>query len=162
MVVAQSGPNQQSTPAPPSDTIAGLVTSDGTNGALSPTFNAVAYSHLGTVMVRQIVQVPREAYLKARDASLRTAALSKAKQNGLALIMWAGDNDDNFPSKDGWQDGIKPYVLNASIIDGFNYTFGGGPVSGIADPANTMLGFVNGPGGRAVVYADGHARWVPN
>jgi prepilin-type processing-associated H-X9-DG protein len=144
------------------DNQAGLVTSDGFNGSLSPSLEAVAYSHQGTAMVRQIVQVPKSAFYQARDAAMRSLAINKAKQVGLALTMLANDHDDVLPGKDGWQDKILPYVLNKGMIDGFNYTFGGGPESGIDKPADTMLGFVNGPGGRAVVYADGHVKWVPN
>jgi prepilin-type processing-associated H-X9-DG protein len=43
-------------------------------------------------------------------------------------------------------------------MEGFNYTFGGGPLNG-KDPSKTMLGFLSGAGGKAVVYADGHVVW---
>ena len=53
-------------------------------------------------------------------------------------------------------------MKNRDLMNDFNYTFKGGDLANVEDPANTELGFVVGPGGRAVVYVDGHAKWVAN
>src|SRR5207237_1148307 len=37
---------------------------------------------------------------------------------------------------------------------------GGAPAG--ESPAETVLGYASGTGGRAVVYADGHAKWIPD
>jgi hypothetical protein len=39
------------------------------------------------------------------------------------------------------------------------YTFGGGSLASIDAPAETIIGYVTGPGGRAAIYADGHVKW---
>ena len=33
-------------------------------------------------------------------------------------------------------------------------------MASIQNPADTEMGYVVGPGGSAVVFADGHAKWV--
>jgi prepilin-type processing-associated H-X9-DG protein len=53
-------------------------------------------------------------------------------------------------------------VKNSSILEGFVYTFKGGKLSDVDKPAETVLGYIEGPGGRAVAYLDGHVKWVPN
>ena len=137
----------------------GVVTTDGNGPLLSPKENAVAYGHGGAVMVRRLVRVPRKAFEDARLAALRAVAVSNAKQAALGLLMYANDYDDNFPPP-GDYDKIYPYLKDRSIMNAFNYTFGGGRQTEIESPAETEIGYVVGPGGRAVAYADGHAKWI--
>ena len=140
-----------------------VVTTDGSRGDLSPKINAVSYQSQGSLMVRPMVKVPLAAYLKAKERALRTTLLSNAKQVALALIMHGGDNDDNYISNKGdWKSALNPYLKNDRLLDGFNYTFPGGSMTAIESPASTILGYIDGPGGRAVAYADGHCKWVSN
>jgi prepilin-type processing-associated H-X9-DG protein len=75
--------------------------------------------------------------------------------------MLAMDNDDVVPSGLS-NDQLMPYLKNQDLLNGFNYTFEGGSLSGISNPTDTEMGYVIGPGGRAIVYADGHAQWKPD
>ncbi len=139
------------------------MTTDGTRGDLSPKLNAVQYESQGNLMVRPITIVSLEALKRARFVALKVKLLNQAKQIGLAIIMNSGDNNDMYPSNQGnWQAGISPYLMDPSVMNGFNYTFGGGSATAIESPATTEMGYFDGPGGRAVVYTDGHAKWVPN
>jgi hypothetical protein len=88
--------------------------------------------------------------------------LSNAKQLGLAALMYAQDYDEVLPTGDGINGKLAPYLKNESLFDGFTYTFGGGSLSGIDKPAETELGFVTGPGGRAIIFIDGHVKWKPD
>ncbi len=105
--------------------------------------------------------------LQAREQARKTLALSNAKQIALALLMYAQDFDGNLPSgSDSIKDILKPYLKYDSIFfmpgttgDGFVYTYGGGPLSAIEKPAETSIGYFNGPNGRAVIFADGHVVW---
>jgi hypothetical protein len=89
-------------------------------------------------------------------------ALSKGKQLGLAAAMYAADYNENLPGPDGITDKLFPYLKNGDMFNGFVWTFGGGPLSGIDKPAETETGYVTGPGGRAVIFADGHVTWRPD
>jgi len=140
-----------------------IVTTDGKRSDLSPKLNGVSYQSQGSLMVRSMVKVSLEAYLKAKEAAVRAKLLSNAKQVGLALLMNANDNDDNFLSKDSnLQNALGPYLKNNDLLNGFNYTFSGGNAANVEQPASTILGYFDGPGGRAIVYCDGHAKWINN
>lgn len=130
--------------------------------AISPNDDAVLYVSQGIALVRQIVPVDEKMLIAAREAALRTALISNAKQVATALIMLASDNGDNLPDRSGWEDRVYPYLKSREVMAGFIYTYGGGPMDQIANPAETELGYVAGPGGRAVAYADGHVKWVPD
>lgn len=137
------------------------VSTDGTAGTLAPTGDVVAYISRGIPMVRMVVHVPKEAFLAARAAAERTRMISNAKQIGLAMIMLASDLDDKLPGNGGdWQSQVSPYLRDRSMLDNFNYTFSGGDMTKVESPAETEMGYIRGAGGRAVVYIDGHVKWV--
>lgn len=141
----------------------GIVSTDGTTAVVSPTGTAVAFKNQGVAMVRELVSVPKEIYLEAKKAAEKAQAISQAKQVALAFIMCASDYDDVLPSNSsGWRDTIMPYIKNSDMVGAFNYTFAGGPAAKIESPAETVLGYIDGPGGRAVAYTDGHVKWIPN
>lgn len=127
----------------------------------SPTMSEIAYIQSGTLFVRGVVALPRKAAEEARNAAKRSELLTRVKQVGLAAIMYASDHDDVFPGKDV-NELFMPYLKNSSMLAQFVWTYPGGPMNDIRAPAETELGFIPGPGGRAVVYADGHAKWVPD
>ena len=139
----------------------GVLTTDGSQAELSPKENAVAYVSGETVMVRRLVRVPRKAFDDARLAALKAAAVNNAKQAALGLLMYSADYDDNYPSQGDYTK-IAPYLKNDAIMNSFSYTFHGGNAVDIEKPAETELGYVPGPGGRAVAYADGHVKWIPD
>jgi len=140
-----------------------IVSTDGKAAELSPTLNAVSYQSQGSLLVRSMVKVPLEAYQKAKLAALKLKLINNAKQVALAMLMFTNDNGGNYASKDAnLQNTLGPYLKNNRLLDGFNYTFGGGNENDIAEPANTIMGYYDGPGGRAVAYCDGHVKWVNN
>ena len=141
----------------------GIVTTDGDKPLVSPKLDAIAYVGQGSAMVRTMARVPRAAFEDARRAAQRTAALSQAKQVGIAFIMYASDMDDVLPGQSAdYRTAVGPYMKNDKLFDGFTYTFGGGNMADVEKPAETEMGYVAGPGGRAVIYVDGHAKWVPD
>jgi hypothetical protein len=110
------------------------------------------------VVARDIAIAPIEVIKKAREAAERAVTLSNAKQVGLAIIMYAADNDDIVPANLS-SDQIMPYLMNADLLNGFVMTWSGGNIGEIKNPAETELGYVTGPGGSAIIYADGHVKW---
>ncbi len=140
---------------------AGVVSTDGIDAQLSPKNDAVAYVSQGSAMIRPLAKVSRQAYDAAIMAAQKAIAMSNAKQVALGLIMFASDMDDVFPSQ-GDYNKVWPYLKDRSLMDSFSYTFGGGSLATIDKPAETSIGYASGPGGRAVAYADGHVKWVPD
>lgn len=137
-----------------------IVSTDANSGVVAPTGEYVAYISRGIAMVRPLVHIPKQAYLEAKAAAKRTELLSNAKQAGVAFLIYAADYDDVLPTQDSdWRNNLDPYLKRPDILSDFVYAFKGGNLTDVEDPAGTVLGYINGPGGKAVVYVDGHAKW---
>ncbi len=128
--------------------------------ALDDKGKTLAYIDNGALLLREIRPFDHDLAEKMKIAALKTEALSKAKQVGTAILIYAADMDDVLPNGDNFVNRLMPYLKDRKSLDQFNYSFAGGNAANIDKPAETELGFILGPGGRAVVYADGHARWI--
>ncbi len=139
-----------------------ILTTDGTEGELSPKNNAVSYRYQGSLVVRAMVKTPLEAFLRAKLDAQRAVLISNARQVALAMLMYANDNNDNLiGSGSNWRSAISSYLGDASLMSGFQMVYAGGSMDSIESPADTELGYFDGPGGRAVAYSDGHVKWIP-
>jgi prepilin-type processing-associated H-X9-DG protein len=136
-----------------------LISSDAEGGTLLPKYALVTYSSRGGLYAAPLMRMDREVFQKMLEAAERQVVMSNAKQLALAAMMYAQDYDENMPSPDGINGKLEPYTKNTSLFNGFTYTFAGGPLSGIKEPASTEIGYVIGPGGRAIMFADGHVKW---
>jgi hypothetical protein len=137
-----------------------LISRSVEGGWLSESGDTVYYKTDGALWSVAIGSMPKEMYLEARAAAERSMLLSNAKQVGLAALMYASDMDDVLPGGGNFQQDLMPYLKNETVMKNFVYTFAGGGLAGVDKPAETELGHVLGPGGRAVVYIDGHAKWI--
>ncbi len=140
-----------------------LIAAEASWVGLSPDEKQVAYITKGVLQVREIVPIDLVAFNKAKEVAEKAKAISDAKQSALALLMFAADHDDTYPSNAaGWQDKVNPYSRNRDSVANFVYTFGGGHLKEIEYISDQEIGYVEGPGGRAVAYGDGHVKWIPN
>jgi hypothetical protein len=139
-----------------------VVSWDAFEGRFLKSGDGILYQSQGALWVTPILTMSKEQYAAMQDAARRMVVLNNAKQVGLGLIMYAQDYDEKYPSGDGINDKLSPYLKNGDVMQGFVYTYGGGPLSGIQNPAEQELGYVNGPGGRAIIYSDGHVKWKNN
>lgn len=137
---------------------------------------------IGWAIVAPILQA-------ARPISPATACLSNLKQSSLALILYAGDENDRFAPRDHWMDASYPYTKTEAIWHcptvpkgAYGYAFNGA-LSGAKAPkdaastplvydsvnpirnASDLVASLPLPGRHKgknnVGYADGHARTVP-
>jgi hypothetical protein len=144
-----------------------LVCADGEGGSVAPDAWAVLYLSQGAAWVAPLTRMPREQMLAQVRAAQRAAAMSNGKQIALAFSMYAQDYDETFPPADGRaMDVLRPYVRNDEVFNspdtgapGLTYVYTGGPVNTIDNPATAVLGYFAGPGGRVVIYVDGHVKW---
>jgi hypothetical protein len=140
-----------------------LLAGDAQNGQVNRSLDVASYLSQGSLFVRPITQVSKARYEAAATAYRRSEALSRSRQVGIAALMYGGDHDDILPGRDErFHDMLAPYLKDAETMNGFVYTFPGGNVAGLENPSATELGYIQFDDGRAVVYADGHAQWVPN
>ena len=124
----------------------------------APKNRGVAIQLHGELYVRDFVPVD-DVLRKKLVAIAIGKALTKAKEVGLALILFGGDNGDNLPGSQNLNS-VDPYLQDASALDGFHYE----PPSQLnfaqwSSPSTTVIGAVGGPGGSAVIYGDGHVKW---
>jgi hypothetical protein len=114
-----------------------------------------------------LLRLPKETFLKQRDAARRQVVMSNVRQIGLALVMYEQDHH-TLPEAGAWiRDVVQTYVkgepgMMDSLLEGFVYVYGRVPLSAVSRPEKTLLGYIPGPGGRANLYADGHAEWQPD
>ncbi|MBI1333990.1 MAG: hypothetical protein GC165_14045 [Armatimonadetes bacterium] len=122
---------------------------------------SIVYQQAGSLLLRDIHPISLDLALRVTQTNLQKALMNDAKQMGLASLILAADNDDVLPGAKEWKDKVLPYIKDIDLANRFNYTFKGGSIN-VEDPAKTELGFIMGPGGRAVVYLDGNTKWIPN
>jgi hypothetical protein len=130
---------------------------------------AILFTRDGSLCAAPLFRVPVSAFEDALRGIQRTVAMSNAKQAAFALLGYMQDYDENLPPVGGATAGqIGPYVRNPEIFqnpatgeNGFVYSYQG-PTSfaQIALVAETQLGYISGPGGRAIIWADGHVTWA--
>lgn len=130
--------------------------------SFGPGNDCVIYEVAGALLIRDIKPIDLAL---ARTLTLQAAkqkAISDSKEAVLSLIMFASDSDDVLPGQEGWEARVGPYCSDKDLLRRFNYTFKGGNMANIENPASTELGYILGPDGRAVAYCDGHVKWIPN
>jgi hypothetical protein len=138
-----------------------LIAAHADRALLSPNEKVLAYTVEGAMFVRHIIEIPVEMYREMKLAAQKAVLISNGKQIGLALQMFAADNDDTIPPGFDPQTDLMPYLKNAELFKGFVLVFPGGELSKLENPAETVMGYIEGPGGRAVVYMDSHVKWIP-
>jgi hypothetical protein len=140
-----------------------FLAADVSSVSMSPTEDSVFYVSQGIGYVRSLVRLPRDLFEKMLAAADRRKVMSNTKQAVTALLMYTMDNDDKMPMKEEDILGLLyPYTKDGEVLRGFVYTFAGGDITKLSDPAGTEIGYMEGAGGRAVAYADGHVIWKAN
>ena len=151
----------------PSDEPRALLAPDGHGETLVPDGSGALYQSGGALHVVPFLRIDKATFLAARREAQQAVAMSNAKQIGLACMMYAQDYDERYPPAEDIVNVLQPYTKNLQIFNnpatnrlGFTYLLPGGTeMAAIESPADTPLGYVLGPGGRAIVFADGHVTW---
>jgi hypothetical protein len=130
----------------------------GDPGVVLADLSAVLFRAGSTVLAAPLRALDAAGLLALR----RQDAMDRAKQVGLALMMYAQDYDENLPPPgSSLTDLVDPYLRNADLLKNFQFTYNGPTEFGkIATPSDTVLGYYPGPdGSRVTIFADGHVRW---
>lgn len=87
--------------------------------------------------------------------------MNRAKQVGIAMMIYATDCDDQLPPSANWQEVLYPYMRSKSLSEGFIYLMNGDNLSKLEDPTKAKVGYIEGQYGRAIVFGDSHVIWEP-
>lgn len=141
-----------------------LLCADAQTADLSPSGDSVWYVSQGAAWVAPLRKLNREQYEALHREALGERAMSNAKQIGLALAMYVQDYDETFPPNTGDVQAIlMPYVKNEEIFNlpgtNFFYLMNMETLASIDKPSETMVGYIQTPYGRAVIWVDGHVTW---
>ena len=144
-----------------------LLAPDGENPLMLS--NAALYQRHGALFAVPILRMDRVAFAKLQREALRRKTLTNAKMIGLAMLMYCQDYDENFaPAGTGEEiaDKIDPYLKNRDAFNdlttgkmGFTPLYKITALSGYDTPSTQLLGSLSGPGGRVLIYVDGHVKW---
>ena len=136
----------------------------------SPTGKQVAFIASGDLHVTDLVSaseaLPREKLavgLKLSCQEEQELAASNLKQIGLGIIQYVQDNDEKFPTADGWIKTIYPYIQSPDV-----FGVGGHPavyeqpadlsLAKMESPAITEEAYIDLPCARVVLFCDGHVK----
>lgn len=142
-------------PVPKSAPIAG----DASQASLAPDHGQAAYISNGSLFTRNLEPVDLAFLTKMAETEARTMLLVQAKQIGTALSIYAADNEGRLPPKGRLKEALGKYFKDADFIDDFVPEWTATHFDEIPDPSTAVLGHMRGERGRAVLYADTHARW---
>lgn len=138
-----------------------LIAAEADTVLLSPKKNAVAYVSKENLMVREIQPLSAKDLDKMLAEAEKKEIMSRAKQVGIAMMIYATDYDDLMPPNADWQRLLEPYMKSKTMSDGFYYEMNGDNLTNVDDPAKKRMGYIDGRYGRAIVYADSHVIWDP-
>lgn len=169
----QTKPTNAAPPAPANKTVFIDALLVATNAriegyVMSQNTAAILFTRDGSLCAAPIFRLPKAAFEQGLRTAQRQTTISNAKQVGLGMIMYAQDYDSNYPvAGTGVAKVVEPYLKSRVVFDnpatgepGFVYTHSGSTaLAEITEPATTQLGYVSGPGGRAIIWADGHVTW---
>lgn len=144
-----------------------LLTPDADAAVLLSDNSAVLYQKFGALYATPLRKVDKSAYLAARREAEKKIVIANANEIASALSFYQFENNGNYPA--AGEDLAKilqrvrrnPIVLENIITgkNGFTFLLGGRTKTDITEPKTTILGYLAGPGGRAVLYVYGGVRW---
>ncbi|MGQ9656276.1 MAG: hypothetical protein ACUVV1_00040 [Fimbriimonadales bacterium] len=152
------------------DDRATLIAADSALAEVSPQGDAILYAAHGAAFFREIKRLDAQQLREALSQAEREKYLQQAKQIALATLMYVEDYDEMFPPNfgdEGVAEVLMLYVKERSVfeVDGvfaFRYLLDGQSLGSLDSPTSTAVGYLEVSGGRIVIFADGHVKWVPN
>lgn len=124
----------------------------------------VLFRAMGAAFCAEITKIDLAKAMELLQAHAKAKALLNGKLAATAAHIYAADYDDRLPISGGQAtEAVLPYIKDRKILDMIVWTnLTGQDLTKIERPAEYQLGYVPGPGGRAVIFADGHVQWIPD
>lgn len=136
-----------------------MVTPSATRALLPNRERFVAFVSNGVLFTRKIAEFSLAQYGKWRDEDIKQDAIARADRIASGFLAFARKNDGAILSSGGYESAILEYLVGPEDFKGFTLVTRATNLSQIADRKSTVLGYVETPVGRAVIYADQHSEW---
>ena len=134
---------------------------DASGGSMSYDQKFISFISNGVLIAREIVFVEKTASDQFQVEIEKAQLTTQAKQLGIGMIMYAGDNDDILPLAKDWQETVLTYLKNRSAFDNAEFLLPAKLLSDIEEPSRTPLARVDGKFGYVIIHADTSVRWFP-
>ncbi len=146
-----------------------LVAADSSLAKVSPQGDALLYVAHGAAFYRALHRIDRDLMRQLIESAQREKYYSQANQIARALLMYLQDYDEHFPPNYGDMgvaEVILPYLRNREVfeVDGvfaFRYLMDGQNIASFESFVDIVVGYLELPDGRIVIYGDGHVKWEP-
>ena len=137
---------------------------------------AAAFVLLAALGIVAAILIP--VFARAKDKAEQAACMSNLQQIGVALHVYAADNDDKLPATDSWREALTPYLEAKEVYTCpttgeqyvFNEALGAQTLGTISNPMEVPTAWdappeyapATGPhvGQFNVLYIDGHVSTV--
>ena len=140
---------------------AALIAAEADAILLAPNKKGVAYVSKENLMVREIEALTAQDFERMMEEAEKNELMNRAKQVGVAMMIYSSDADDLMPPNADWQRLLEPYTKSKSLLEGFVYELNGDNLTSVADPSKKRMGYIDGKYGRVIVFADTHVIWDP-
>lgn len=129
--------------------------------------NGIVYQREGAVYLVPLLKVNTAQFLAQKREAQRKETIERAENIGMALLMYAGDHEQSLPPQGSdLASVLTRYLGDANALNnpatekpGFTVAYKIVALGAIADRDKTPLGYLAGPGGRAILFADGSVEW---
>ncbi|MCS7208587.1 MAG: hypothetical protein NZ874_03355, partial [Fimbriimonadales bacterium] len=146
-----------------------LIAADSALAEVSPQGDAILYVAHGAAFYRALMRTSPQELSKAVEEARLEAYRTQARQIATALLMYVQDYDMCFPPAYGDEQValvLLPYLKDPKLfeVDGafaFRYLLNGESIAQMDSQVDTVVGYLQLPDGRMVIYADGHVKWEP-
>lgn len=136
-----------------------VIARDGLDGKSTFDGKFVYYTDRSGLFLADLVNISLPDLTELAKETVKREAMSRAKQVGTGMMIYAADYDDHFPLANNWQESVHPYLKNSSLTNGFTYLLNGQDVTEIEDITQTIMGMIETPFGTAIVRGDSSVIW---
>ena len=136
-----------------------LLCADGEQGRVAPSGDAALYLAQGSVWVTPLQRMPRALFCNCRPRAASKRLKYRAWTLGQAVRMWSAAHKGMLPMPEQALAALQSLMPSESLYAGFRYVWTGGALPANARPTETVVAEIIGPGGKAVIFADGHSAW---
>ena len=139
--------------------MAALLCADGDRAQVAPSGNAVLYLAQTGVCVTTLRRAPQALFTEIHFICTPGRCGLPRMAIGQAVRMWSGDHVGELPVPQEALGALQSLMPSQFLYEGFRYVWHGGALPAGVRPTEAVVAEILGPGGVALIFADGHSAW---